>query len=193
MSSKNDSKKVVTNIEDSPSTIQVERSNNVDSKTLNMGEYTFDDGVKRVPKTVKVLPSVKEKFEGLCRELGCGECELFEALVSCADSGVHGKAVMTQISRETYFFFDITWNRQTLKVRRYKDKFLKDEEILEEFHGDRDHCFICNAKAVEKIFSENKLEGYQTKHHISYVCKQHLKPELQRLQRLGIESGHRPI
>lgn len=142
---------------------------------------------------VDVPLGTRDRLGWLADLFGAKTCTVVHSLIDTAYVSLQGKAKPILMSKENYIFIDLTLQPLTVKVRRQRDRLVKEDEILTEIHGRKDKCFFCDNKPIEKVFSWNEPSPDTPKCHVTYVCKQHLKPELQRLQQLRLLRGHGPI
>lgn len=146
-----------------------------------------------VQLSADVSRETKKRLTWIARELDATECSVVEALINSAFLSFERKVETVLLAKETFIFNDITFQRVTTKVRKIRDRLEKESEILEEFHGNKDTCFHCPNKPVERVFAWNEPRTDTAKCHVTYVCREHLKLELQRLHKLKLLCGHQPI
>jgi len=145
---------------------------------------------RRAQLNVWVKRETRERLQWLAEFLDARTCPVLEALVDAAYLSLERKAESVLLAKDTYVFVDLTVQRLTMKVRKISDGFVRDREILEEDHGNKDQCAFCHNKPIEKVFSYNESKTDKQKCHVTYVCREHLKPELRRLSQLGLTHGH---
>jgi len=124
---------------------------------------------------VRVSAECKERLVWMARQLGATECSIIEGLVEAGASGLEGKARSVVLSKDTYLFVDFTLQRVTARLVRTMKGVVKEGETVEETHGSRERCWLCEDKPTNQWNHEVMMDRI----HVFYACDKH-KPRAAR-------------